>query len=113
VPTDSPKSFVCPKEHVDQARAFIQNCQDFLLIGFSGRDEDVIGLLREVPSNSRLEIISKGDARTICRRVSSGIEKAEVKKVILFPHGISFSRFTGDKVFDRFLGAGSIPKSKA
>jgi hypothetical protein len=113
VPTDSPKSFVCPKEHVDQARAFIQNCQDFLLIGFSGRDKDVIGLLREVSSHSRLTIISKGDARTICSRVSSGIENVKAKEIILSPHDIGFSKFTGDKVFDRFLGVESFPKSKA
>ena len=104
VPTDKPKSFVCPKDHIDQAQAFIQSCQHFLIIGFSGRDDDVIGLMKEVPSHSRLVIISKGDARSISTRVSTGIIHCKNKKLLLSSHDIGFSRFVADRAFDTFLG---------
>ena len=69
VPTDQPKNFVCPREHIDQATMFIQDCQGFLVIGFSGRDEDVVGLLRNARNDARWVIVSCGDARSIFERL--------------------------------------------
>jgi hypothetical protein len=103
VPTDRPKSFVCPENHVEQARTFIQNCQHFLLIGFGGRDEDVVDLFREMPSHSRLAIVSKGDARKIHTRMSSGVVNLKSKKLTVSFHDMGFSEFVGHKAFDKFL----------
>lgn len=90
VPTDRPKSFVCPESHVEQARTFIQNCQKFLLIGFSGRDDNVVDLFREMPSHTRFAIVGKGDARKIHTRISTRVGKSEVQEdtVLVSRHGL-------------------------
>jgi hypothetical protein len=108
VPTDRPKTFVCPKDHVDQARTFVQNCGDFLLIGFSGRDEDVVDLLQAMPSHSQLAIVGKGDARTIFKRISSSVRSLKSKKLALSFHDIGFSKFVGNEAFERLLGGESV-----
>jgi hypothetical protein len=103
VPTDRPKCFVCPRVHADLARTFVQNCQHFLMIGFSGRDEDVVDLFREMPSRSRLAIVSKGDARKIHTRMSSRVASLKSKKITSSFHDMGFSKFVGHKAFDQFL----------
>ncbi len=103
VPTDRPKEFVCPEDHVDWARTFLQGCRNFLLIGFSGRDNDVVDLLQAVPSHGHLAIVSKGDSRTIFRRISSRLRSLKAKKLALSFHDIGFSKFVGSKAFESFL----------
>jgi hypothetical protein len=103
VPTDWLKRFVCPKDHVDHVKAFIQNCQHFLLVGFSGRDEDVVELFREMPRHSRLAIVSKGDARKIHTRMSARVASLKSKKITSSFHDMGFSKFVGHKAFDQFL----------
>ena len=36
---------VCPQSHIDEARRFLADCKKFLIIGTSGLDEDLLGLL--------------------------------------------------------------------
>ena len=108
VPTDRPKNFVCPEDQVDQARTFIQNCRRFLLIGFSGHDEDVVDLLQNVPSQSHLTIVSKGDARTIFYRISSRVPSLQSKGVVSSFHEDGFSKFVGSKTFEQFVAGESV-----
>jgi hypothetical protein len=103
VPTDRPKSFVCPQEHADQARAFVQNCQHFLIVGFSGRDQDVLGLLQEVPAGSQLVIVSKGDAKEIETRIGAAISASPAKKLTIHSHDIGFSRFVASSTLDNLV----------
>ena len=45
---------VCPSEHLDRAREFLQGCRKFLIVGSSGLDDDLLSLLDTwVPENSR------------------------------------------------------------
>jgi hypothetical protein len=107
VPTDRPKNFVCPEDQMDQARTFIQNCRRFLMIGFSGHDDDVVDLLQNVPSQSHLAIVSKGDARTIFYRISSRVPGLQSKEVVSSFHDDGFSKFVGSKTFDQFVAGES------
>jgi hypothetical protein len=105
VPTDKPKSFVCPESHAMSARTFVQSCQHFLVIGFSGRDEDVMGLLCDTPSDSRWAIVSRGDARAISRRFVSAVPTLKSKKTRWACYDKGFSRFVSDKLFGQFCKA--------
>jgi hypothetical protein len=62
------KKSVCPKEHEEEARAFIESCQTFLAVGFSARDDDVLELLQGMPNSSRLIVVGNGDAAAIAGR---------------------------------------------
>lgn len=103
VPADRPKGFVCPEDHTDRARAFVEGCRDFLLIGFSARDDDVLDLLRSMPSRSRVRIVSGKDARAIFRRISSRIRSVKSKKLVVSFYSSGFSGFIESKRFRRSM----------
>ncbi len=107
VPTDKPKSFVCPESHEANARTFVRSCKRFLMIGFSGRDEDVVNLLCDAPAESCWTIVSGRDARATKRRVFRGlrISSSADTKWRLYDKG--FARFVGDKLFDQVLQLGT------
>jgi hypothetical protein len=46
VPVEREKVFVCPASHTALADEFVRQCGNFLLIGFSARDEDLLRLLK-------------------------------------------------------------------
>jgi hypothetical protein len=103
VPTDAPKTFVCPQPHVDLAKQFIQGCGDFLLVGFSGRDDDIVSLLKMMPRRSRLKIVSRGDTRQIFGRMCSREPSLKNKELALTFHSAGFSKFVGSKAFESWL----------
>lgn len=47
VPVDNKYEFNCPSEHVETLKLFLQDCKNFLIIGSSGKDQDVIDLLKQ------------------------------------------------------------------
>jgi len=104
VPTDKPKEFVCPKQHIDQVRAFLRNCGILLFIGFSGRDEHIVGLLRAIPRGSRLVIVSKVDARAVFDRMSVRLPGLKSKGLVVSFHNVGFSNFLESKAFEDLLG---------
>jgi hypothetical protein len=99
VPANGPKGFVCPGDHTDRAKAFIKNCQNFLLIGFSARDDDVLDLLHSMPGRSRVMIVSGKDARAIFKRVSSHVPSLKAKKLVVSFYSAGFSRFVESERF--------------
>ncbi len=106
IPTDRPKEFVCPQDQVDQAKTVLQACGKFLLIGFSGRDGDVVELLRSIPNGSCLEIVSdsKREAREVFKRMSSRVPSLASMELELSFHGSGFSKFLESEAFGRFCG---------
>lgn len=101
VPVEDPsvKKFVCPKEHEEEARAFIGSCQTFLAIGFSGRDDDVLDLLQEMPSYSRFIVVGNGDASGIVRRICDRNPAIRAKSVVPEIHDGGFASFVESTSF--------------
>jgi len=85
------KKFVCPSEHEKAARAFIGSCQTFLAIGFSGRDDDVLDLLQELPSYSRFIVVGNGDAFGIMERICCRNPAMRAKCIVTEVHGGGFA----------------------
>jgi hypothetical protein len=103
VPADQPKNFVCPREHIDQATMFIQDCQGFLVIGFSGRHEDVVGLLGSARNDARWVIVSCGDPRSIFERLGRQGGSGTVSGVDAIFYDMGFAKFVDDGTLDQFL----------
>jgi hypothetical protein len=95
VPMEDPlvKKFVCPKEHEDEARAFIESCQTFLAVGFSARDDDVLDLLQGMPNSSRLIVVGNGDAGVIAERICCSNAAVKSKCVVTELHNSGFAAF--------------------
>lgn len=101
VPVEDPsvEKFVCRKEHEEQARAFVESCQTFVVVGFSGRDDDVLDLLQGMPSSSRLTVVSNGDAADILERICVGSATMKSNSVVAELHNSGFSNFVESSSF--------------
>ncbi len=105
IPADNPKNFACPASHIEQASAFIKNCANFLFIGFSGHDMDVIRLLEPMPNHSRLDIIGKGrqDAQRILQRIHSQSPGLQRKELAPSFHNGGFFKFIKGDALEEYL----------
>jgi hypothetical protein len=59
VPVEQKDEFVCPPGHAKTAKAFLSDCTDFLVLGFSGLDTHVLRLLKDVPCVNRFTIVNE------------------------------------------------------
>ncbi|HLF79916.1 MAG TPA: SIR2 family protein [Dehalococcoidia bacterium] len=74
----SGKGFVCPPEMEQRLARFMGECENFLFIGFSAQDDDVLDFLarnmRKVEPNHippfRGGVVSKDDVDAVCERLS-------------------------------------------
>lgn len=76
VPIDTEYKHICPPEHLAALRAFLSDCPNFLIIGASGKDQDLHDLLkgRLEPSKSKCCVVGANadDARATYFRITGG-----------------------------------------
>ena len=104
VPVEREKEFVCPPSHTALADAFVRQCGNFLLVGFSARDEDLLRLLNGMPARSRLTIVGRDDSHEIFRRICSFDRGFETKELSTLFWDEGFSAYVDSPELDR-LGA--------
>jgi hypothetical protein len=88
---------VCPSAHLAALRAFLQDCHHFIMIGTSGRDEDVLALLRDsVKKVLYVDYVSDSEqnAKAVADRVTRACPAFGGVRIGLFPGG--FRRYVGD-----------------
>lgn len=105
VPVDDPKTkrFVCPQEHEERAKEFVDDCTTFLIIGFSGRDDDVVKLLQGMPSGSRVVLVSQGDVRKVFDRMRPGAQGLDSKGAVVELHNDGFASFVESGAFKELI----------
>ncbi|MGH9353370.1 MAG: hypothetical protein ACRD2G_14615 [Terriglobia bacterium] len=103
VPADKPKDFVCPQDHINLAREFIQSCNNFLIIGFSGRDGDIVSLLQLMPNHSAVTIVSEGGAGEVLKNMHSRGPDLKAKNLKLAFDNSGFSKFIESQDFKNCL----------
>jgi hypothetical protein len=60
VPVDNKYEFNCPDEHIQALKSLLKECSSFLLIGVSGKDKDLLDLLKENVSSAHLVAVVGG-----------------------------------------------------
>lgn len=65
VPIEGKTDFHISEEQLENIRAFLRECSDFLVIGFSGLDEHVVKLFRDVAQVKKLEIVNGDRAKGV------------------------------------------------
>lgn len=68
--------FVSPSSHVDALRKFVTGCQNYLFIGFSANDDDLLAFLNEnVRAARRVRIVTgtRDDLRAVGERLLNGV----------------------------------------
>jgi SIR2-like domain len=105
VPVDNRKMkrFICPQEHEVRAKEFVQDCTTFLMIGFSGRDNDVLALLEGMPPESRVILVGLGDNEAVFERMcleSHGLSRQKAAIELL---NDGFASFIESVAFKRLV----------
>ena len=96
------KHEVCPADHLDELRSFLEDCENFLFIGVSGRDMDLLELLGDsVKVGRETTIVSWSEPGKVYSRI-----QAEAPQ--LFRRGDNsleggFSQFISSGALDDFL----------
>jgi hypothetical protein len=107
VPVDGKYEFVCPENHIEALRDFLSSCENYLLIGVSGRDRDLTDFLKMHVGNCATLGIVEGDpkaAEEVAGRFYGTVHqfaKANVKKVYNQGFG-EFTKVRGNSL-DEFL----------
>lgn len=72
IPVAGKDSFYCPKEHIEVARAFMKECENFLVIGFSANDSHVLECFKSVSQIRNLMVVNgkKEESREALERLS-------------------------------------------
>jgi hypothetical protein len=105
IPADKPKDFACPDSHNQLARAFVKNCANLLIIGFSGHDDDIVSILGAIPKRTRLMIVGMGkrDAEQTFRRICSRAPTLKHKELAPVFYNGGLSRFIESGKLEEYL----------
>lgn len=80
VPVDGEYKMNCPPEHLEAVKKFLKDCQEVLIIGISGRDQDLLELLNDsLPPSFTMNIVSHDNVEEVAdrfRKVSSKMRQA-------------------------------------
>lgn len=111
VPVAGKTDFFIPEAHLERVRSFLDDCTDFLIIGFSGKDLHVVDLFKRVNRVKKLSIV--------CGNQKSGLETFSVlrkaspvfaefpKRDIVYkpwkPHGSGFTDFVDRGELENFF----------
>lgn len=108
LPAEGPKSPLCPPEYIDKAREFLVKCENFLFIGFSGLDKNVLDLFLDVGKVQQIKVVceNQNSARTTFQRLRKGNDRLlpssyGSEDACLYEAG--FRSFVGSQTFQDFL----------
>lgn len=74
VPVEGKSGYFCPPAHIDEAKRFLTGCSDFVFIGFSAIDQDILELLKNVRTVEKLRVVNGG--KKSARQVHSRLVQA-------------------------------------
>jgi hypothetical protein len=107
VPVEGKYGFVCPQEHIEQLSEFLRECRNILVIGCSGRDQDLLDLLHDsITKCETFFLVDKGSQEAVektHRRFVAAVPQFQQTgrgRVALFGDG--FSRFIEDQGVEEF-----------
>lgn len=59
VPIDGKYEYNCPPELLEETKKFLIDCHNYLIIGTSGNDQDLLDLLKQNASNGNIMFVSR------------------------------------------------------
>lgn len=76
IPVETKRAFECPQDHLDALRECISRVTKLLIIGWRGRDQHFVDLLKAAPRGGRCVVIAGGEmgAREIMDHLQNSLE---------------------------------------
>lgn len=104
IPVEGKYEYVCPKSHVSALKEFLPSCPNYLIIGVSGKDDDLLDLLaNHITQCERVTIVGGEDVAEVDARFSTKVPQFDSVERKLYREG--FNSFIVNREFDRFLSA--------
>jgi len=102
VPVEGKYGFVCPRSHIDALKRHLSACPNFLVIGVSGRDQDLLDLMGESISECRgFATVGGGDIKEVTNRFVSGVPRLQSAGMSMHKDGFSHFILSGE--LEKFL----------
>lgn len=104
VPVDNKYEFNCQKEHLIKLESLLRISKKILIIGISGKDQDLLDLLSKNLTNIKLvTIVGGGKANEIKERLKAGVPQFNSGTVAWKIYNEGFSEFIKSGGIDAFL----------
>lgn len=104
VPVDGKYEINCPPSHIQKAKEFLSDCNNYLIIGTSGRDQDLLDMLKENVKGGKVLIVGTSEESTnkIRENFMLNIPRYQSNTAIFY-HERGFSEFVESGKLDKFL----------
>ena len=104
VPVDGKYDLNCPESHLEKAKEFLSDCHNYLIVGTSGRDKDLLDLLKSHASGGRILLIGGSDQGVKSARENFMLHIPQFQSNFdTFYHASGFSVFVDSGKLDEFL----------
>lgn len=104
VPVDGKYEINCPPSHVQKAEEFLSDCHNYLIIGTSGKDQDLLDMLKANVKSGRVMIVGTSEESTNKIRENFMLAIPQFQSSIgTFYHARGFSEFVDSGELDKFL----------
>lgn len=103
VPVDGKYDLNCPPEILSKAKEFLADCNNYLIIGTSGRDQDLLDLLKDNAKGGKILIVGREEDHTIKARENFMQHIPQFTNFDKYFHKRGFSQFIDDGKLESFL----------
>ncbi len=104
VPVDGKYDINCPETHQAKAKEFLADCHNYLIIGTSGKDQDLLDLLKNNAKGGRTLLVGREEASTNKTRENFMLAVPQLQNNFdAYFHQRGFSQFIDGGKLDDFL----------
>jgi len=99
-----PDHFVCPEGHVRALRGWARDCRKLLVVGTSGKDENLLRLLNScLPDCAVVHYVGGTDTEDVAERFSRGLPQVWAARDATVTFGRGFAAYLSSPEFTEFL----------
>ncbi len=104
VPVDGKYDINCPASHQEKAKEFLPSCHNYLIIGTSGNDQDLLDLLKSHVRSAHVMLVGREENRTAetKRKFMDAVPQFQ-NSIETFFDSRGFSKFVESGKLDEFL----------
>ncbi|MDP3987756.1 MAG: SIR2 family protein [Candidatus Levybacteria bacterium] len=104
VPVDGKYDINCPESHETRAKEFLADCTNYLIIGTSGKDQDLLDLLKNNAKGGKTLVVGREEASTNNTRENFMLAVPQLQNNFdAYFHQRGFSQFVDGGKLDTFL----------
>lgn len=110
VPVDGKYDINCPESHQTKAKEFLTGCHNYLIIGTSGNDQDLLDLLKSHVRSAHVMLVGREEESTLNtkKKFMDAVPQFQ-NSIEVFHHQRGFSEFVDSGKLDEFLE--SLPET--